>query len=223
MREVSIAVLGKYPDIFAGFKENADLYLRGHQKILVRDGLDIQNPGDEWTVIQGPNRFSMAGNANMSWRACNQNNDVLYVGDDVRFKTVDDVALLREAAYSQERVGIASPIIEGHASNTMQLDQSLDQVRETCETLAFVCVYLRRDMLNEVGLLDENFREYGYDDDDYCRRATKNGWKLVVTPKVWVIHQGGCSATFKRNHELNPGSWSMDSNREHYKRKWGIT
>ena len=47
MRLVTIAVLGRFPDIFGGFVESADKYLPNIPKVFVRDGNEIVFPTGE--------------------------------------------------------------------------------------------------------------------------------------------------------------------------------
>lgn len=62
------------------------------------------------------------------------------------------------------------------------------------ERLGFFCVALRRDVLGRIGLLDEAFGLGFYEDDDFCLRARKAGYRLVCREDVFVYHRG--SATF---------------------------
>jgi GT2 family glycosyltransferase len=49
------------------------------------------------------------------------------------------------------------------------------------------CILIRRDLLDSVGLLDENFFMY-YEDVDLCFRARKKGWKVYYFPGTEVFH-----------------------------------
>jgi GT2 family glycosyltransferase len=49
---------------------------------------------------------------------------------------------------------------------------------------------IRREALNEVGLLDEGLFMYG-DDVDWCRRARNAGWDMVFYPGARAIHDRG--------------------------------
>jgi GT2 family glycosyltransferase len=53
-------------------------------------------------------------------------------------------------------------------------------------------VLLRREVLKEVGLLDESFFMY-YEDSDLSFRIYKAGWKLVVAEDTAVLHKEGAS------------------------------
>ena len=52
---------------------------------------------------------------------------------------------------------------------------------------------VRRDALNDVGLLDESFFIYG-EDMDWCKRFWKAGWPAVFVPQAQAIHYGGASS-----------------------------
>jgi GT2 family glycosyltransferase len=55
------------------------------------------------------------------------------------------------------------------------------------------CMFLRRQVLEEVGLLDERFFLY-WEDADICWRARQAGWLVVYYPHTDVTHLiGACS------------------------------
>jgi len=57
------------------------------------------------------------------------------------------------------------------------------------------CFWLvRRQAMEEVGLLDETFFIYG-EDMDWCRRFWTKGWKVVFVPLGEAIHYGGGSSS----------------------------
>ncbi len=55
------------------------------------------------------------------------------------------------------------------------------------------CLMLRREALEEVGYLDENFFFYS-EDMDMCVRIRKGGWKVFSLPQAKVVHYGGGSS-----------------------------
>src|SRR5262249_36645441 len=58
--------------------------------------------------------------------------------------------------------------------------------------LSSACLMLRRDALDEVGLLDEEYFIYG-DEVDLQYRLKARGWQVYYLPAVSVIHYGGRS------------------------------
>jgi len=55
------------------------------------------------------------------------------------------------------------------------------------------CILVRRDVLVELGGLDEAFFMY-CEDIDLCRRLRSSGYQLVFEPTASVLHLGGASA-----------------------------
>jgi hypothetical protein len=53
---------------------------------------------------------------------------------------------------------------------------------------------VRREALDQVGLLDESHFIYG-EDIDWCKRFHKAGWKVVFFPAAQAIHYGGASSS----------------------------
>ncbi|MDP8235400.1 MAG: glycosyltransferase family 2 protein [Candidatus Erginobacter occultus] len=51
-------------------------------------------------------------------------------------------------------------------------------------------LFLRREALDEVGLLDEGFFLY-FEEVDLCRRLTGAGWALWYNPAAEIVHLGG--------------------------------
>lgn len=64
------------------------------------------------------------------------------------------------------------------------------------EKLGFFCMAMRRSLLKEIGYLDERFGIGMFEDDDYCLRVRKAGYKLAVVEDCFVFHKG--SASFKK-------------------------
>jgi GT2 family glycosyltransferase len=54
------------------------------------------------------------------------------------------------------------------------------------------CMCVRRTAFEQVGLLDEHFFLY-FEDNDWCLRMRKAGWKVMYIPTCAVVHLGGQS------------------------------
>ena len=67
-----------------------------------------------------------------------------------------------------------------------------DEIYEIdCLTGAFM--FIRKSVLDDVGLLDETFFMYG-EDIDLCYRIKKAGWKIIYYGKSSIIHFKGASS-----------------------------
>ena len=60
------------------------------------------------------------------------------------------------------------------------------------EWLCFASALIRREVIQQVGLLDEGYFNY-FDDVDYCRRARRAGWRVLSWPEARVVHLVGAS------------------------------
>jgi GT2 family glycosyltransferase/glycosyltransferase involved in cell wall biosynthesis len=56
------------------------------------------------------------------------------------------------------------------------------------------CMYIRRECLDATGLFREDAFAQGYgEENDFCMRASRLGWRHVAVPSVFVAHVGGAS------------------------------
>ena len=60
------------------------------------------------------------------------------------------------------------------------------------------CLFVRKDVINDVGLLNDEFFMYG-EDMEFCYRAMEKGWRRVILPSIEVVHLKGQST--KKNVE----------------------
>jgi N-acetylglucosaminyl-diphospho-decaprenol L-rhamnosyltransferase len=72
------------------------------------------------------------------------------------------------------------------------LDQPDDAIQEV-DWLFGACFLVRREVIQQVGALDEDFFMYS-EEMDWCRRIRQAGWKVVYLPQAQVIHYGGKSS-----------------------------
>ncbi|HVX12035.1 MAG TPA: glycosyltransferase [Pirellulales bacterium] len=93
------------------------------------------------------------------------------------------------------------------------------QIQEVERLIGF-CLLLRREVIDQVGLLDERFGIGNYEDDDYCRRARDAGWRLVVAQDAFIHHFGhrtfdgagvDLRALLHRNRKLFEEKWGEPS------------
>ena len=65
------------------------------------------------------------------------------------------------------------------------------------------CLFIRRKLLDEVGLFDENTFGDGYgEEDDYALRARSKGWKLALADDVYIYHAQSRSYSHERRRQL---------------------
>ena len=63
--------------------------------------------------------------------------------------------------------------------------------------LTFASVLIRKEVVLDIGLMDESYFMY-FDDADYCFRAQDAGWKLGIATDTAVLHKEGGSTDSKK-------------------------
>ena len=102
---------------------------------------------------------------------------------------------------------------EGHLWSSMSRGDRFET-----DMLSFYCAGMRREIVETVGLLDERFGLGFFEDNDYCIRVKKAGYKLVCLEDVFVYHSGSGSFTkhreiaselLKKNEKVLEGKFNM--------------
>lgn len=179
--------------------------------------------------VKGKKPFVFARNINIGIRAAGEMDGVVLLNDDAILETPNGFTTLADAAELRRvNFGIVSAAVRGMVAAKEQEPWSYPHLKEqfpladswTIRTvkhhmMAFVCVYIPTYTLEEVGLLDERYTEYGYDDDDYCQRVKNAGYALGVFDGC-VVEHGSRPSTFRSR----PGT-SLEPNRKAFIEKWG--
>ena len=63
---------------------------------------------------------------------------------------------------------------------------------------------VRRETIDDVGLMDENMFLYG-EEIDWCLRMKRKGWKILYTPEAQIVHH--CGGTMARNPKRSHIEW----------------
>ncbi len=157
-----------------------------------------------------PMGFPAAANAGI--RAA-QGRDVVLLNSDTLVPP-DWLGRLREAAYADRDIGTVTPLSNeasilsypGPAGTnpppdltaTTRLDRAAQRANGGRKVDIPVgvgfCLYLRRDCMNAVGLFRADLFAQGYgEENDFCLRARRLGWRNVALTGLFVGHLGGTS------------------------------
>lgn len=99
------------------------------------------------------------------------------------------IARLKEPFFANPLIGAVGPITT--SPNCWQGKAKADlgfKLLETTAMLAFFCVMLKREVIEKVGLLDEDFGIGLADDDDYCHRIHQAGFRLALAHNLRIVH-----------------------------------
>lgn len=61
---------------------------------------------------------------------------------------------------------------------------------ETHRIIGF-CMLIKREVIDRVGMLDEQFGPGGFEDYDFCLRVKQGGYKILIAGDVFIYHLGG--------------------------------
>lgn len=80
--------------------------------------------------------------------------------------------------------------------------------RIPASNVAGCCQAFRRDLLDEIGFLAEEFSPYGYEDVDFCIRAATAGRLNYIDPTILMLH-----GTDRRHHDRRSGDGVLMTHR----------
>lgn len=69
------------------------------------------------------------------------------------------------------------------------------------EWSSFACVMIRKEVFDDIGLMDDGYFMY-FEDAEFCHRAQRAGWKVLNEPSARVVHLRGGSSPVKENTRL---------------------
>jgi len=145
----------------------------------------------------------------------NEAADVIILNSDTLCPQSDWVSRMSQCAYSNYMIGTVTPMttngsicgyplpnqdnIIPYSLSVSKLDQifsiyNQDTPPVLAPTGVGFCMYIKRDFLTDVGLIDESIWGRGYcEENDLCLRGLERGWISVISPDVFIQHLGSVS------------------------------
>ncbi len=134
-------------------------------------------------------------------------------------------------------IGIVGPVsnrVSGYQKLKAVDYENIEQMREFAENLskenegkyfefprvAFLCALIKREVIEKIGGLDEQFTPGNYEDDDYCLRAQLAGFKTVIALDVFIHHYGSKSFTADGEEKYQN---LLNKNKKKFLEKWGAS
>ena len=93
-----------------------------------------------------------------------------------------------------------------------------------CDWMAGACMLVRREVFEQVGLLDDGYFMY-YEEVDFCLRAARAGWECWYVPEARVVHLAGRSSgvTDTRYSPRRLPAYWFESRRRYFEKNHGKT
>ncbi|OCG18728.1 MULTISPECIES: glycosyltransferase [unclassified Gilliamella] len=79
------------------------------------------------------------------------------------------------------------------------------------------CFYMRRTVINQIGMLDDNSFKVGYgEENDFCMRAIHAGFKNIIIGDVFVYHVGSVSFSAIKAENMKKGENALNLKHPNY-------
>ena len=184
----------------------------------------IENQWASWlTLVRSPVNRGFAGGNNLGFTTIDAENYLL-LNSDTRV-TPGSIARLLQTLDERPDVGVIGPrlqSVEGEphcscfryrtpmseflsAAGTSVLDRMFSRYEVAMgvfdepmepQWLSYACIMIRRAVVQQVGLMDDEYFMY-FEDIDYSRRIRAAGWKILHEPRANVVHLRGGTSSVK--------------------------
>ena len=191
--------------------------LRAHTDLTDVDVLVVDNGSTDETparlagypwlrVLRNSTNLGFVRGNNAGIRAVDASNDVLLLNNDVEVREDGWVEALQRTAHAAPDVGVVGCRLVlpdgrllhagtyilpdtcwGQQIGALESDTNQYARDRDVEGIVFACAYIRREAIDAVGLLSEDFQSY-FEDTDYCLRAAEKGFRTVLCGGVTLVH-----------------------------------
>ena len=205
--KIAAVILSKNPGNLAASAGSVLALDPAVQVYAVDDGLPKEGRDLAIRYLEGRKPFCFAKNANLGlWAAFYGGADcAILMNDDATLETPGGFSALADVAASNG--GLISP--------STDLRQLSSTICNEARVLPFITVAIPSSTWNILGPLDERLIHYGWEDNDYCRRALAAGLTLGIFQGCQVRH-GLLPSTFRPGN----GAGDVAPNGRLYAEKW---
>lgn len=204
------------------------------------DSVEYLKAQTDINLILNPENEGFPKGCNQGIEASRPDTDIFLLNNDT-IMLPNSLFWLRMGLYSDEKYG-ATGSVSNFVSNMQAVEKAkdidiltdegfdkiysmgtainniMDNPYEEKLYLVGFALLIKREIINEIGVLDEIFTPGNYEDVDYGLRVINAGYKNIVCHNSFIIHFGSVSfgKDVKKYHDL------MLKNREKMKDKWGM-
>lgn len=189
------------------------------------------------TLIENGRNLGFVRGNNVGMRAAPPGSDILLLNNDTEIHQDGWLVEMQRVAYSAEDVGVVScrmVLADGrllHAGAYMplhtfwgqqigSLEKDVNQyaLDREVESVSGACFYIKRAVIDKIGLLSEDFVTY-FEDTDYCLRAAAAGFRIMCAGGVTITHHENVST---KENKLS-FSGLFHKSQKTFRRKWEKT
>jgi GT2 family glycosyltransferase len=181
------------------------------ERVVARFAPELRAAFGDFQFVRNPRNLGFAGSYNRGMRRA-EGEHVVLLNDDV-YLPRGSLQRLLEVLRSEPGAGLVGPVTNwvcGYQNTHLfprlrDLSPSeLERIERFAERLRRCvgwcvipvprligfCLVISGDLIRDIGYLDESFAHGLYEDDDYCLRARKAGYRILLDASTFVEHGG---------------------------------
>ena len=193
---------------------------------------DISQKNENITCIFNKENLGFAKANNIGINASNGHYIVLLNNDTI--VTKGWISGLIRNLETEDKIGIVGPVTNNISNeakinvsyNLNEIDRFAYDYTTTnfgkkfeIKVLAMFCVMLKKQIVEEIGMLDESFEIGMFEDDDYSERIKAAGYKVICCRDVFIHHFGNMTFKLLGNEKYLE---IFDKNKKIYEKKHEI-
>ena len=200
----------------------------------------------DWVrLIRNETNVGFVRGNNIALRERPQGVDVILLNNDTEVQQSDWITLLQQTACESPETGIVGcrlrrpngilqhagaympPTYWGQQIGSNESDINQYNANRVVDSVVFACAYIKSEVLDSVGLLDESYVSY-FEDTDYCFKAREAGYRTVCCGALTVVHHENVStaingvrfnAVFEKSAAVFRKHWKSRIESRRYERK----
>lgn len=181
------------------------------------DTINIMNSVDGATIIRLQKNEGVSKGRNIGAKEALNNPKLKYlvfIDNDIAVPT-GWIQQMKSIMEDNPSIGILSLPTRQDFMNSIQLEEfkryiirsSLNEINRSIidrplfsctEFVNGTCIMISIELIKKIGLFDESFGIYGYEDKDYCIRTKNAGFMVCVANRIMIDHYGGMSRSTTR-------------------------
>ncbi|MGB8356847.1 MAG: glycosyltransferase [Chthoniobacteraceae bacterium] len=172
----------------------------------------------DWVeLVRNEQNEGFARGNNAALRICPPGYDIILLNNDTEIRQADWITRMQKTAYDTADTGIVGcrlrrpngilqhagvympPTYWGQQIGSNEQDINQYNTDREVESVVFACAYIKREVLDRIGLLDERYISY-FEDTDYCLKAREAGYRVVCCGSVTIMHHENITTTVNGVH-----------------------
>jgi len=173
--------------------------------------------GLDWiTLIENKKNLGFVKGNNVGMRVASADSDILLLNNDTVIEQDGWLDEMQRVAYAAADVGIVgcrmvlpngrflhagaympTDSFWGQQIGSLEKDVNQYALDREVDSVIGACFYIKREVINQIGLLNEAFFSY-FEDTDYCFQAAEAGFRTICAGNVTIIHHENVSTTINK-------------------------